>query len=159
MSGASVEPRSLRPVIRRAEERTVYTGRRALVRNAVAVILSAAAVAVMMMSIMRWREGQHPRAAAAVVVLPPQPDTDPVQAGPAPTLVIVSPAAVPPPPVSPPRPSQRVERGAERLGGFHDAQAWESEAKPGCRLHGVARRFESRDFALMHRARPAPKRV
>ncbi len=90
---APLEPGSVRPVVRRGEERTVYTGRRALLRNTVAVILSAVAVTAMMMGIMRWKEGHRPpRAAMQPIVESPLPPTPEVAtAGPAPTIVIVSP--------------------------------------------------------------------
>jgi hypothetical protein len=90
---APLDPGSTRPVVRRGEERTVYTGRRALMRNSVAVILSAVAVTAMMMGIMRWKEAHRPPHAALEPIvespLPPTPEVVPT--GPAPTIVIVSP--------------------------------------------------------------------
>jgi hypothetical protein len=87
------EPGSTRPVVRRGDERTVYTGRRALLRNSVAVILSAVAVTAMMMGIMRWKEAHRPPAAALqpIVESPLTPTPEVAATGPAPTIVIVSP--------------------------------------------------------------------
>ena len=74
---APLDPGSVRPFVRRGEERTVYTGRRAVLRNSVAVILSAVAVSAMMMGIMRWKEVLRPPHAAMQPFvespLPPSP--------------------------------------------------------------------------------------
>jgi hypothetical protein len=71
------EPDSTRPTVRRiAEERTVYTGRRALIRNFSVVVASAGVVTLMMMSIMRWKEQRRARV-PAVVVAAPQLDPEP----------------------------------------------------------------------------------
>jgi hypothetical protein len=64
---------------RRKEEKTVFTGRRAVIRNATVMILSASIVAVLMMSILRWRERRPAERAAAAGTPPPQPDPPPVQ--------------------------------------------------------------------------------
>jgi hypothetical protein len=71
------DPSSTRPVVRRAaEERTVLTGRRALIRNIGVAVASSVVVALSMMTIMRWRETHRPRRASAVVVLPAVPDPE-----------------------------------------------------------------------------------
>ena len=95
------DPSSVRPVVRRGEEQTVYTGKRAILRNSVTVLLSAVAVTVAMMAIMRWKDAHRPRSASLspVIVegaLAPTPEA-PAATGPAPTIVIVS----PPPPAPP----------------------------------------------------------
>jgi hypothetical protein len=96
---AMPEPGSVRPVVRRAEEQTVYTGRRAILRNSVVVMLSAVAVTTAMMGIMRWKESHRPSstALAPIVEAPLPPSVDVAPPGPAPTIVIVSP---PPPPAA-----------------------------------------------------------
>ena len=93
------DPSSIRPVVRRAEERTVYTGRRAMVRNSVAVVLSGVAVTAAMMAIVHWKEARGSASAVLAPIveapLPPAPEVAP--AGPAPTIVIMSPPPPPPP--------------------------------------------------------------
>jgi hypothetical protein len=98
------DPSSVRPVVRRGEEQTVYTGKRAILRNSVAVLLSAVAVTVAMMAIMRWKEAHRPRSASLspVIVegaLSPTPEP-PAATERAPTIVIVSPPPPPPPAAS-----------------------------------------------------------
>jgi hypothetical protein len=69
-----VEPESAPPVARRAiEERTVHTRQRAIARNLAVLAVSSAAVAVMMLTILRWREAHRPHHASEVVVLPAAP--------------------------------------------------------------------------------------
>jgi hypothetical protein len=100
-----VQPESAPPVVRKpAEERTVFTGRRALVRKLAVVMASSAAVAMIMMTTMRWKEAQRPHRPSEVVVLPaaPEESQDPsarVSAGAA--QVTATPVAVAPPVVVP----------------------------------------------------------
>jgi hypothetical protein len=61
-----LDPFSTRPVARRpAEERTVYTGRRALLRNLAAVAGSSVVVGLVLLTVVRWNEASHLRKAAA----------------------------------------------------------------------------------------------
>ena len=71
---AKVDPASTRPVVKRGEERTVYTGRRALVRNLAVALGSSVVVALTMLTVMRWKEAQRPT--VSVVVVPPLPSLD-----------------------------------------------------------------------------------
>ncbi|HEY2515195.1 MAG TPA: hypothetical protein VGI39_30220 [Polyangiaceae bacterium] len=90
------EPDSTRPIIRLAEERTVYTGRRALVRNLVVVIASAAVVALMMTSIMRWKEAQRAHGPSDVVVAAPvlEPEAPAASAPVEPALAVIQAASM-----------------------------------------------------------------
>jgi hypothetical protein len=84
------DPSSTRPVVRKSEERTVLTGRRALIRNLGVAVASSVVVGLMMMTIMRWKETHRPRRASAVVVLPPVPELE----------TVAPPATIPPPPAA-----------------------------------------------------------
>jgi len=91
------DPASTRPVVRKpAEERTVYTGRRALVRNLAVVVASSAVMALMMMTIMRWKEAHRPHRPSEVVVLPAVADdvAPGAQVSAPPTEVAAAPAAL-----------------------------------------------------------------
>ncbi len=88
------EPFSTRPVVgRAAEERTVYTGRRALLRNLAVLVGSSAVVGMMMMSIMRWKEAhrQQPSSAAAMSA----PAVPEAELSPAPVDLPVVPSVAP----------------------------------------------------------------
>jgi hypothetical protein len=105
------DPASTRPVVRAArhgegasgaagrpaDALTVYTGRRALLRNVGVALASAAAVAVMMVTIMRWKEAHRPPRAPEVVVLPAVPDSEPSVA----PQAVVAAAAIAPAPAVP----------------------------------------------------------
>jgi hypothetical protein len=96
-----VEPESTPPVVRRpGDERTVHTGRRAVVRNFAAVTASSLAVALMMVTIMRWKEAHsHGVPAPSDVAALPAATADnvhpaPVSAG---AQVAAVPVVAPPP--------------------------------------------------------------
>jgi len=73
-----VDPASTRPVARRGEVRTVYTGRRALLRNLAAVAGSTVVVGLALLTVMRWNEAGRARRAAeaAAFAVPPAVPSD-----------------------------------------------------------------------------------
>jgi hypothetical protein len=67
-----LDPASTRPVARRTgQERTVYTGRRAVLRNLAAVAGSSVVVGLALLTVMRWNEAGRARRAAAGIAPPP----------------------------------------------------------------------------------------
>ncbi len=92
----AADPYSTRPVVGRAvEERTVYTGRRALLRNLAVLVGSSAVVAMTLLSVLRWKEAHRVRPSVTTVVHAPTTEDEVPVVAPAPVPAIESPAAIP----------------------------------------------------------------
>ena len=107
---------SLRPTVQRAQDTTVYTTRKAMVRNGAAVLLSGVVVAALLFTFVRWNDARSPARSAAA-----SSHTDEATAA-APAIEMPLPAPrIEPPPVvvtstpelaRPPAPSAALVAGA-----------------------------------------------
>jgi hypothetical protein len=87
--------------VERAQDTTVYTARRAMVRNTLAVIVSGAFVALLLVFVVRWSDVRHsssspPKVEGVTASAPPREDPLP----PAPVAPPVPAAPAPPAPVA-----------------------------------------------------------
>ncbi len=129
----SVDPGSIRPTVRRAEEMTVYTGRRAMLRNAATVVASACLVTAVLLSAIEWNEGRHGAAAAAAA---------PAPVAPPPLALTAAVPPAPPPPVTPAIPS--VEATALPVAAPPPTPAPAATAPPAPPTSGAIKRVKGR---------------
>lgn len=87
---------SLRPTVQRAQDTTVYTTRKAMLRNGAAVLLSGVVVAALLFTFVRWNDARSRARSAAA-----SSHTDPATvAAPPPPEMPLPPPRIEPPPIA-----------------------------------------------------------